>query len=326
MRLRSLKYLAAAAILAPFGAQAMDYSLSSDRILSDPLYLPLQGQIYGATSYQWASTSENIFNSAGVKTASERINSNPFDQTFEYGITDDLAVSGSIGYNPSLKTRINPVVGASADRTDEGWDDPTFGVVYRVLDQRTNPLTLDVAGSYSPNVFRARSASDSDDGTVALGGQEWTVGGTLGREMRDFTIAGTFGANYVGSHGSLNETTGDEVATNATWLYALGLATQTRLSDQFSVNAGAAYTFAHNANVLNETTLVDHENHVKGTPNLNAALNYHFIPNTLVGSVTYQHDFGGGSDNVYAALPADNTSIANKSEDVVGVRLRYVLQ
>ena len=47
MSLRSLKYLAAATFFVPFAAHAMDYSLASDRILSDPLYLPLQGQIVG---------------------------------------------------------------------------------------------------------------------------------------------------------------------------------------------------------------------------------------------------------------------------------------
>jgi hypothetical protein len=42
--------------------------------------------------------------------------------------------------------------------------------------------------------------------------------------------------------------------------------------------------------------------------------------------VTYKHDFGGGSDNVDAALPADNTSISNRNEDLLGVRLRYVFR
>ena len=254
------------------------------------------------------------------------VNANPLTQTFEYGVTDDFALSAGIGYDPSASTHINEVGGTNTVRTNQGWSDPTFGAVYRVLDQRTNPLTLDVGASYSPNVFSAKAASDTDNGTVAPGGQQWTFGGTLGREMRDFTIAGSFDASYLGRRGALNETTGNSVSTSSTWLYTLGLATQTRLTDQFSVNAGAGYTFAHNANVLNETTLVDHETRLKGTPSLNAALNYHFIPNILVGSVTYQHDFGGGSDNVYAAIPADNNTIANKSEDLLGVRLRYVLQ
>jgi outer membrane protein assembly factor BamA len=325
MNLRSLKYLAAAAILAPFGAQAMDYTLSADRIVSDPLYLPLQGQIFGESSYQWATTSQDVFNSAGVKTESERINSNPFGVTFEYGITDDLAVSANIGYDPSVTTHINPVSGTGTTLTDQGWDDPTFGVVYRVLDQRDNPLTLDLGASYSPNMFSSKNASDDDDGTVARGGQEWGFNGTLGREMRDFTIAGVFDADYDGRHDALNQASGDEVGTSSSWLYTLGLATQTRFSDQFSVNAGAGYAFGHDATVVNETTLIDHDSHVKGSPNLNAALNYHFIPNVLVGSIDYQHDFGGGSQSFYA-IPADDSQIQNRAEDLLGVRLRYVFQ
>jgi hypothetical protein len=135
MSLRSLKYLAAAAVLVPFAAHAMDYSLASDRILSDPLYLPLQGQIVGDSSYQWATTSEDVFNAAGVKTESERVSANPLNQSFQYGVTDDFALSAAIGYDPSATTHINPVGGTSTVRTDQVWSDPTFGAVYRVLDQ-----------------------------------------------------------------------------------------------------------------------------------------------------------------------------------------------
>jgi len=174
-------------------------------------------------------------------------------------------------------------------------------------------------------MFSSKNASDDDDGTVARGGQEWGFNGTLGREMRDFTIAGVFDADYDGRHDALNQASGDEVGTSSSWLYTLGLATQTRFSDQFSVNAGAGYAFGHDATVVNETTLIDHDSHVKGSPNLNAALNYHFIPNVLVGSIDYQHDFGGGSQSFYA-IPADDSQIQNRAEDLLGVRLRYVFQ
>jgi hypothetical protein len=41
----------AATLMAPLAAAAQDFTPISDRILSDPLFLPLRGQFYGETSY-----------------------------------------------------------------------------------------------------------------------------------------------------------------------------------------------------------------------------------------------------------------------------------
>jgi len=65
---------------------------------------------------------------------------------------------------------------------------------------------------------------------------------------------------------------------------------------------------------------------VGATANLNAALNYQFVPNIVVGSLEFQHNFSGGRNNIYAVMPASDWQIHNQSGDVLGVRLRYVLQ
>ncbi len=326
MRLRSLKYLAATALLMPLAAHAQNYAPSADRILSDPLYLPLQGQIYGNSDYSWATTTQDVFNAAGIETELQRTVSNTLDQQVEYGVTDDLALNFEMGYDPSVTTKTDPVAAASFSRNEQGWTDPDFGLVYRVLDERNNPVSLDLRGSYSPDAFRAKSATDTDDGSVARGGRAIDLGATLGHETRGFTIAGTFDAVFDGRRDVENQSTGFNTSTSSDWVYELGLATQTRFTDRFSLNAGAGYDFGHDADVLNEGTAVTHSTHAGGTANLNAALNYHFIPNILVGSVEYQHDFDGGTNNVYSAVPADDNAIHNKSEDLVGVKLRYVLQ
>ena len=50
--MRSLKYLAAAAAVAMCSpAFAQDMGSDSTRIISDPLYLPLQGEFFGSTAY-----------------------------------------------------------------------------------------------------------------------------------------------------------------------------------------------------------------------------------------------------------------------------------
>jgi hypothetical protein len=325
MTFRTLKYLAAGSLLVSFAAHAQDYTPDATRILSDPTYLPLQGQIFGSSEYQWESTTQDVFNSAGALTESQRIVSNPLTQLAEYGVTDDLALRFQMGYDPSARTTTNPVGGASFSNTNQGWTDPNFGVTYRVLDERDNPVSFDLRGSYSPDAFTAISATDTEDGTVALGGQYADFGASLGHETRSFTIAGNFDAEYYGHRNVENLTTDANVDTGSLWAYQLGLATQTRLTDQFSFNAGVAHTLGYDANVFNEATTVAHTSHVGGVTNLNAALNYHFIPNTVVGSLEYQHNFSGGQNNIYAATPASDTEIHDRSQNILGVQLRYVM-
>src|SRR4029077_4174012 len=52
---RSLKWLLMALGLAgALPARALDATPETARIVSDPLYLPLEGQIYGDTAYRWS--------------------------------------------------------------------------------------------------------------------------------------------------------------------------------------------------------------------------------------------------------------------------------
>jgi hypothetical protein len=323
MKLRTVKFLAATFVFVPVAAYAQGDLPMTDRILSDPLYLPLQGVLYGDTSYSWATTTQDVFNASGIESESQRLTDNDIHQTLEYGITNDLAVNFNMGYDPSNTTKTNVFAGTETSLTDQGWTDPEFGIVYRALDQNFYPFTLDLRGSYAPNWISAKSATDAGDGSVARGGQLGDFGLTLGRETEQFTIAGTFDAQYSDTRKIADQATGADIFTGAYWLYDIGLATQWRFSPILSVNAGAGYSFGYNDNVFNTGTSLEHQNRANATPNLNAAVNYHFIPNTLVGSVNYEHEFGGGSNNLYFADPADNYSVHNKSTDILGVSLRY---
>jgi hypothetical protein len=58
--------------------------------------------------------------------------------------------------------------------------------------------------------------------------------------------------------------------------------------------------------------------------NLHVALNYHVVPNTVVASLTYGHDFLQDSHNV---LPAgsglDNTTLRDRNTNIYGGKLSY---
>lgn len=306
-------------------AQALDATPDTTRIVSDPLYLPAQGQFYGATSWNWSSANQDTFDATGAHTGSSQITGNAINQNFQYGITDDLALRLSWGYDWRDVSR-HLVPAGTLTRSSSGWTDPSFGVTWRAVDQTGGgPFSLDLRADYSPDAFPAKAATTLDEGTVARGGQAVDLGFTLGHETRDFTIAGTFDANYLDTRKALNQNTGGFTTTDAMWNYRLGLDTQTRFTDLLSLNAGAGHTFSNNAEIFNSNTGLEHFSSGGDFTDLNVALNYHFVPNTVVGSLGYQHNFYDNAHNIFPASPTDDNSVRNKDEDVVGVTMRYVL-
>jgi hypothetical protein len=321
-----MKFLASVSVIGlSSSAFALDASPDTARIVSDPLYLPLQGQVFGASSYNWGSSSFDSFDAGGARTSSSQVTSNDLDQQVMYGLTDDIALRLDWGYAWRSASR-HLVPTGDVVRSSSGWTDPDFGITWRAIDQRDGgPMSLDLRADYSPDAFPAKVATTIDEGTIARGGQAADFGLTLGHETRDFTLAGTFDANWSDTRSALNQNTGDITTTDSAWNYRLGLTSQFRFTDVVSMNAGAGHTFTNNANVFNSSTGLEHFSRGGDFTDVNVALNYHFVPNTVVGSIGYQHNFYDDTRNLFPTTPADNTAIRNKDEDLVGVTMRYVL-
>lgn len=311
----------AAAVSMPVLAQAQDFTPTGDRILSDPTYLPLQGQFFGESGYGYERTNGNLFDSTGAQIATTRNTLNTIRQNFAYGLTDQLSINAGIAYGFDGHASQNGLTGA--DRS--GFDNPSFGATYRLLDQRNRPVSLDIFGEYAPDAFQARSATGTQDGTVALGGPEADFGVALGHETRFFTIRGAFTDRYVGNSSFLNATTGGSADTSSYWVPTLGVQTQTRFTNRLSANVGFDYNFEGNRNTVNTLTGEESTNHVGDTQAVNVSLNYHFVPNRLVGSIDYRHTFYGHSNDSFSADSTDDTSLT-RSGDGVGATLRYVFK
>jgi len=305
-------------------AFALDDALDNARILSDPLYLPMQGQLFGATSYDWGSTGEDSFDAAGARTAHSQITSNAADQTLMYGLSDDLTLRFNWGYDwRSISRHEQPSGGIF--RSSSGWTDPSFGVTWRAIDQaQGNAFDLDLRGDWSPDFFPAKTPATEDEGTIARGGRSADLGLTFGRETRAFTLAGTFDALWYDTRTVLDQGTGFSNTTSPVWNYRLGLESQFRFDAPFSLNAGVGHTFNNDNTVFNGTTGLFHATRGGGYSDVRAAVNYDFVPNTVVGSIGYQHNFYGDARNLFAD-PANNTLVRNKDEDLVGVTLRYTM-
>jgi hypothetical protein len=303
-------------------AQAIDLTPYSGRILSDPEFLPLTGQIYGTSAYTHGWISGNSVNDLGTEFSSFHVNTNTLDQTLAYGITDDISVHASIQCAPQNYREIDYSNGQRAYLDSSGFSDPTFGATWRVLDQNGWPANLDVFGSYSPDWIGARTATMFDDGSVARGGDSGIIGAALGVVTRSFSIRGALDVDFLGKSSLLNLGNGDVIETASHTNFDLSLETQTRLTDLFSVNAGISHTFASNAAATNIVSGMARDTEPGDLTALQLALNCNLVPDAFVVSATYAHDFYGNSRTLYAN-PAFDTETRDRSGDILAVKLSY---
>jgi hypothetical protein len=266
----------------------------------------------------------DTLNYAGSQTSSNHINADAIDQYLAYGVTDDFSVHAQMRYEPDATRKVNLVGGTSQTYDSSGFSDPTFGATYRVLDQAVNPVNLDLFATYTPDLIDAKVATMDESGSLSSGGQAGSVGAAIGQEMRDFSIRGSMSAVFNGNRKAIDLTDNSAVRTDAVTNYVASLQTQTRLTDRFSVNAGFTYTFDNNQNVTNTVNGITHVNTPGDIASLGLALNYHLVPNTAVIGLTYGYDSYADGRNTFA-VPTQNTQIKNKSDNVVGVRLSYVM-
>ena len=324
--MRRISSLAAGAafVCFPLTVYAQDLTPDSTRYLSDPNFLPYQGQIYGFSDYTHTWTNGDTFSAINDRTSAFHVNTDTLSQFLSYGITDDLEVNAAIHYDPDSQREVDYANGTQTTLSSSGFSDPSFGLDWRALDQRSYPVDLDLFGTFTPDWIDSNSPSPNADGTIARGGDSGTVGAALGYGTRQFSVRGAFNANIYGHSDSFDLANGDTLHTDGYTDYVLSLTTQTRLDPMFSVNAGIDHTFASNQNDFNTDTGISHLTEPGDSTALHAALNYNLVPDTAVISATYTHDFYGDSQSVYAA-PAFNGSTRSRSGNDVGVRLYYLL-
>jgi hypothetical protein len=311
-------------LAAPLSAAAADMTPISDRILSDPTFLPLKGEFYGESSYDYTHDHTNYFDDTGAQISSISRRLNTLRQYFAFGITDQLSVNVSEAYGFSGQVRTTTAAGVTSNNLS-GWEDPTIGVTYRLIDQRSNPMSLDVITHYSPDAFSAHTATSTSDGSIARGGPAADFGLAIGRETRAFTIRGSLTANYFGRSSTSNPLSAATTTVASYWVPSLGIQTQARLNDRLSLNVNGSYNFNGDPVVANSFSGLAHTENLGDYETIGAGLNYHFIPNKLVGSVNYTHVFRDHTSLVYpsdAALDETRTG----SQDNVGVSLLYVFK
>ena len=282
----------------------------STRILSDPLFLPLKGQIYGTTAYTFSDLRYDGFNAgSGVKNYNERDFIDTLSQNLAYGVTNNFTVRVTESY--TWEHYNYTLDGASSVSSTKDTSNPEFGATYRMLDQSVYPVDADLSASYTPNF-------DINGGYAASGLQMVSLTGSVGREMKAVTVQLTGSAQYYGvlKNISLDEREGQY------WLYILGLNTQTRLTDRFSVNCGFNYTFPD----IQKYHVPDGvSNDVWGSyMSIDTAFNYQIIPNRLVAAITYSYVPSYGLKIKHSNPGRDNENLNGLNGNIIGARLQYL--
>ena len=282
----------------------------STRILSDPLFLPLKGQVYGKTDYvfyDWRYGGSDA--ASGVRNYNEKDFLQTLTQEVKYGITDDFIVQVTEVY--TWEHYNYKLDGFSSAGSFKDMSNPEFGATYRILDQSVYPVDVDLSVSYTPNF-------DINGGYVASGLNMVSFTGSIGREMKALTVRLTGSAQYYGVEKdiSLNQRDGPY------WLNTLGIETQTRLTDRFSVNCGFNYYFPDGEK--NHLMDVVQEQAWGSMMYIDMAFNYQIIPHKLVASITYSYVPFASVKYKYSNPAVDNENINGFYGNNVGMHFEYL--
>jgi hypothetical protein len=314
-------------IFLPFNAHAFDLSPNVSRVVSDPSYLPSGGQLFGSTEYSDSVINFNTNDTSGAQTSTTNTISDTVNQVLEFGLTGDftLRIADSYQWSTSTSTAAD---GSISITNSEGFVDPSFGIIWRVLDEQEHFFNWDLTGSYAPNFINAQSADPTQNGTVARGGDTASFGTALSYKGEDFTLYLSGSATYLDNRSILNPGSNITVDYNSSWQYAFSLLTQTRVTDKWSVNLGLSRVYIDNINGSFTTsngalfTIGDQPGDVT---TFIAALNLQFAPNRFVMSIIYNYDSFDNGAFTNVTLPNNSTTTTGKGESVYGLEFRYVL-
>jgi hypothetical protein len=297
------------------------------RVVSDPAYLPKGGQLFGSTEYSNGITNFNSNDAAGTPASTTNSISNSVSQVCEFGLTDDFTLRAGDSYQWST-SNATASDGAISITSSNGFVDPSFGAIWRVLDELEHFFNWDLMGSYAPNFLNAQSADPTQNGTVARGGDSTSFGTALSYKGEDFTLYLSGTATYLNNRSILNPSSNITVDYNSSWQYAFSVVTQTRFTNKWSVNLGLSRVYIDNISgsfTANNGSVFNIGDQPGDVTTFIAALNLQFAPGRFVMSIIYNYDFINNGAFTNFTLPNNNTTTTDKSQSVYGLEFRYVL-
>lgn len=156
--------------------------------------------------------------SSGSKVYDEKVKNSQLTITAMYGLMDNLAMAAAFGqvFDTSHTTDYGPgstFNGTTGKSHYNGWTDPTYLVVFRVIEQGHAPATVDLAAGHSPKSGDSLQTSSTRDGNAKRGGDATYLGINIGRKYATSSFDAILTAQFLGRAKSHEE--GSTVITTA---------------------------------------------------------------------------------------------------------------
>ncbi len=301
------------------------FGAATKRFLTDPLFIPRAGQLTGSTSFVYHSLNyEGYGGATNAHITSVNSDYKTLSQSLEYGISDRFSVGLSGAYQLNTVETEYPQLGSSQTAHNNGFSNPTLNATWRIIDQaKRKPVDVDLLLAYSPNVISAKSGVSGNNGNASNGRHVVSFGAAVGREMKKMSLKAQASGIYNGECSYQFLGNDHDYRVDSAMSYNLTLSSQVRFTNRFSLNAGMGYTLADDTNGrdLTDSSAATWKTTGVDTMTFNAALNFHFVPNRLVGSLAYTHTSYDDATNTYT--DGYVSKIKDKSMNSFGARLIY---
>jgi hypothetical protein len=289
------------------------YSPLLNGVLSDPLFLPAKGRLYGSgVSSITLATSDN-YDGAGSKRYARNRHDIGLSHSLAYGLTPRLSVHGGLGYSFNAADDTAPT-GVVTKSTGRSFNNSGFGLTWRALEQKRRPFLLDLTLNYTPTFF----ISDPSLRQVVNA----SVG--IGRVMRDLSLQLIGNATYRPTHGYIADDGKTDIEQRAAWNYSIAVRTQFRFSRALSTDASINYALSQNGLTIDRTNQLSSDQDQPTALTLSTGVNYQLIQNRIAFGLYYSHQFWSDS-GVTSSDPTQSNFTRNASRNVVTGKIYYVI-
>jgi hypothetical protein len=302
--------MAGIALAAPICACAADVTADATPYVSDPSFLPRQGEFYTETSYDYVTRDEDWRPGGGVITEHYTANSNTFLQQIQYGITNRLSVGGYGSYADTSE-QFNYTFQPSTEVDVSRFNNPTFNATYRALEQFESPVSVYVEALFSPAIVANAPGSGGINVFVNRELRFATSRGEMG-----LTLQGEIGASDDNAYTTSNPLNGVASDVTGQWNYFLAERSQLRLTQRWAINSGVVYSKDLGDSeqaAAGETYVIDSGTTVAPY----VALVYAIVPSRANLALEYDHDFIG-DDYRSGAI---NGTWTNQSQNIYELEL-----
>lgn len=289
-----------------FSYAAMAGSLQDDtRDPANPAFIPVAHEFYGATAFGYAKSTGDV--TGGVAPGSTTTGNYSFDtraqlfsQSFSYGFTERLSLAVGVGH-AKFDTDYDSAIGTSKSRDSGGG--ARIALTDRILSQAVDGLNLDL--SLGAGGGAGAGAAVSYQGSVV-------------------TVLGRAGVYYLKGLTTFDTIENKDISYHEAWGYRVGLQTQLRLSQRFSVGLDAAYLsapFGSSAATANGSSFQLRRPDVVS---LGTYAEWRLRPDRLSLRFGYGHDFIGRRVDEYPN-PATSVIVGSQEQDGVSLSIAYRL-